>query len=170
VISPPFVHAIEEREHVVIVLVRNRIVLVVMTTSAFQSQSKNSRSQCVDAIGNILGLPFKLNTATFVGLAMESVERCCQSLLASRAGKQVAGNLPLEELVVRQVVVDRFDNPVTIGPSCSGVLVSRRLTEQTSRVVASKLIQKVFDLVDGRRQPCQIKSDPTKPLLFCRWR
>ena len=63
---------------------------------------------------DVLGAKLLLDAAALVGLPVQPVERGRDPLLARRVGQQIAGELPGEELVVGQVVVERADDPVAI--------------------------------------------------------
>ena len=60
--------------------------------------------------------PLLGDRAAFVRQAMQPIERGGENLIAVGVRQQVAGQLPGEELVVRQIVVERAHDPIAIRP------------------------------------------------------
>ena len=89
---------------------------MVMAASAFKCQPQHRRSKRIDAIRDVLGAPFQFDAASLVSHAMQTIERRGKNLFASCIGQHVTGNLPFQELVVRQILIDGVYDPVTIRP------------------------------------------------------
>ena|SRR5436190_1570448 len=111
-IKPGLVDVIKESGHPVEVLLLDRIVFMVMTTSAAEGQAQKSCSGGGHAVGDVLGAKFLLDTAAFIGLTVQAVESGGQDLVASRRWHQVTRYLPEGELVIGEVLVKRADDPV----------------------------------------------------------
>ena len=69
----------------------------------------------MDSIGNILDSPFFEYCATFVVESMNAIECSGESLVGRRVGKEVARQLPRQELVVWKIFIERSNNPVAVG-------------------------------------------------------
>ena len=116
----PFVDGVEERAHRVIILHGERIVFVIVAARALEGQREESGAEGVDPVGNPFLPELRLDAAAFLGLAVQAVEGGGGDLFAGRIWQQVAGDLPGDELVPRQVFVERVDDPVAVGP-CVGI-------------------------------------------------
>ena len=109
-----FVDVVEERKERVVVALRDRVELVVVTARALERQAEHRGAEGVDAVEDVLGAELLLDAAAFVGLAVQAVERRGDALVARRVGQEIARELPEEELVVGQVLVEGADDPVAI--------------------------------------------------------
>ena len=53
---------------------------------------------------------------------METVKSGREMLVLSRVGQQIAGELPRGKLVKGEILVERFNDPVAVGPHRSGAI------------------------------------------------
>ena len=159
---------------------------MVVATGALERESEHRRAEGVIPIGDVLNAKLFRHTAALDLLRMQPVERGGQPLVVGRVGQQVAGELPREKIVVRQVVVERADHPVAPGPDVAvaidliavGVRVPREVEPVHREVFAEARMPKqpVDDFLVGvgrvvihepvnlgqrRRQPGEIKRQPT---------
>ncbi len=126
---------------------------------------------------------------------MITIEGRRQNLVPTCIGQQVTSNLPCYKLVIRQIFVERANNPIPPWPhrSIPVVLISisvciasdvqpiRRplFTKRWPRqiVINHQLVgvgpfvrQETVNLDQTRRQPCQIKRDASYERLSISWR
>src|SRR5437899_2262552 len=67
VIRAPLIDAVEEGAETIVVLHRQRVVLVVMAARAFEGQSQDRRAERMDAVGDVLIAELFGDTAALVG-------------------------------------------------------------------------------------------------------
>ena len=108
-----FVYVVEESEEPVVVALPDRVVLVVVTTGALDSQTQEGGTHRLDPIRHVFGAKFLLDAPALVRLAVQAVKCGRQPLLVGGARDQVAGKLPGDEPVVGQVLVEGADNPIS---------------------------------------------------------
>ena len=114
--QPALIDLAEHRAQAVVIALWQRIVFVVVAFAAFQGQAEKRRTHRVDPVGYVFLMKFLLDRTALLGLAVQPVEGGGQPLLLGRVRQQVAGNLPGEKLVVRQVPVEGIDHPVAPRP------------------------------------------------------
>ncbi len=108
------VDAVEEGEHRIVVALRDRVELVVVAARALHREAEHRGPERVHAIDDVLGAELLFDAAALVRLPVQSIEGRGDTLLARGGRQEIAGELPGEELIVRQVVVERADDPVAI--------------------------------------------------------
>ncbi len=106
----------EETEELIILFLRDRIIFVTVASGALEGQAEERRREGVGPVGDVLDAELLLDAASLVGLAVVAVERRGEDLGAGGRREQVAGQLPGDEPVVRQIVVERPDDPVAPRP------------------------------------------------------
>ncbi len=113
-VQPGFVDVVEEGEEREVVPLGDRVELVVVAAGAFQCETKHRGAECVHTIGHVFRAELLLDAAPFVRLPVQTIECRGNTLIARGPGQQVPGQLPGEELVVRQVVVEGANYPVAV--------------------------------------------------------
>ena len=111
-----FGHVIEEREQPVVVLLRDRVELVVVAAGALERQSEPSHAERTDSVRHVLDAVLLLDDPALGINHVIPIESGCDALLKRRSRQQIARQLLEHELVVRQVGVERADNPVPPTP------------------------------------------------------
>ena len=89
---------------------------MVVAAGALEGQRHEGRADGVDTIRDPVLAEFLGHRAALVGLAVDAVEGGGKFLLAGGIGQKVARELMDDELIKRQVSVERADHPVAIGP------------------------------------------------------
>ena len=115
-IQPRFVDVGEEGTQAVVVLHRDRIIFVIVTTGALQGEAQKGCPEGVEAVGNILDAELLRHAAAFHFLRMKAVEGGCLDLILGCVGEKVACQLLGDELVVGHVFPEGIDHPVAPGP------------------------------------------------------
>ena len=111
-----FVAVVVKGEELIVFVLRDVVVLVVMTAGAGQGKSKPSRSRGLKSIHDCSYAPLLLvGSALGVGQSLP-VESRGETLFRRGLGQKVTGDLFDGELVVGKILVDRFDHPITIKP------------------------------------------------------
>ena len=67
----------------------------------------------MDTVGHVLVAELLLDAAALIGLAVETIEGGGQDLFVRGLREEIPGELPRDELVVGQVLVEGLDDPVT---------------------------------------------------------
>ena len=131
VVGAPLVDAVEEGAEPVVVLHRAAGRTCGRGSGVHSSgQTEEGGAEGLDAVGDVLVAPLLGDAAALVGHAVQPAEGGGQALRPRRAGQQVAGELPGDELVERQVVVEGGIDPVAPRPD---VCCRRRPGSRTSR-------------------------------------
>ena len=115
-IETGLVDVLEQGEEPVVVLLLDRIELVIVAARAFKGKAEKGRGERLHAVAHVLHAVLFLHAAALAFLLVQAVEGGGQDLVVAGVREQVAGELPGDELVVRQVVVKRLDHPVAPGP------------------------------------------------------
>ena len=119
----------------VVVLLRNRIVLVVVAARARDRHPQEAAGDDVDAIVAFVGAgDFDRAVVVVPRAEAEQAERR-QHARPLRFVDQVAGELGAHELVVRHVVVDRADDPIAIEIRVRIRRVAAGLRVEAARIV-----------------------------------
>ena len=105
-----FGDAVEEREELVVLALRDRIVLVIVAAGAADREAEPDGRGRLDAIDDILDAILLVDDAGFVGHHVIAIEAGRDLLIERRIGQQVAGELLDGELIERQV---RVEGPIT---------------------------------------------------------
>src|SRR6516164_11561541 len=114
-IKAGFVDVVEEGRHAIKIPLRNGIVFVVVAAGAAEGQPEERCARRGDSVGNILGAKFVIDTASFIGLAMQPVESRGDKLVARWREEQVTSDLPGDKLVVWKILIEGADNPIAPG-------------------------------------------------------
>ncbi len=110
------VAVVEEREQLIELVVRDRIVLVRVTLGAADGEPQPNAAGGGHAVEDRLDAPLLLVGAPFgIGQRLP-MKRRRQPVVGRGAGQQVAGQLFDRKAVQRQVVVHRLDHPIAIAP------------------------------------------------------
>ena len=110
---------VEERIKLVVLLLRDRVVLVGVAFRTAHRQSHPNLHRRVHPVTNRLSAKFLVVGAALgvrLGIAMK---RRCEQLVTCRLRQQVTGQLLDGELVVRHVLIERLYHPVAIFPDHS---------------------------------------------------
>ena len=89
---------------------------MIVAARTFQRQPEKCRRERVHPVRHVFIAEFLGNAAAFIGHAVEPAKSRGQALLARRLIEQIAGKLPGEKFVVREVLVERLDDPVAPRP------------------------------------------------------
>ena len=190
---PAFGDVIEERKELVELALRDRIVFVVVATTAVECQCHPGHPGCFHAVDHGFDAPFLGDDSPFAVQAMIAIETRCDVLGSTRVGNEIASQLVNRELIKRLITIERFNHPVSPGPLISTAIglipvtvsvaseieplqrhslaVSLRLQQAINDffVCVGRLIgQKRLDFRRGRREPCQIeRHSPNQRLSRC---
>src|SRR5438046_92810 len=93
VVHAIFVDAVEKSGETIVIALLDRIEFVIMAAATFECKSQKSGAESMDAVGDVFGAPFFFDAAAFVGLAMQAIESCGQTLLACSIGQQITSEL-----------------------------------------------------------------------------
>ena len=93
--------AVEEREELVVVALRNRIELVIVAACAADGEAEPDGRSCLEPIGDILDAILLIDDAGFASDHVIAVETGRDFLLGGRVGQQVTGELLHGELIER---------------------------------------------------------------------
>src|SRR5262249_52562012 len=116
VVQTVFVDAVEKRGQAVVIALGNGIKLMIVAATAFERQAQDSRTESLNAVGDVFSPPLFLNAAALVSLPVETIKRSSQPLLTGGMLQQIAGELLGEKTIVRQVVVEGVHDPTPIRP------------------------------------------------------
>src|SRR5437899_11475737 len=83
---------------------------------ALERQAKKSSAEGIDPVIDVSDAEFLLDHAAFLGLEMQTIEGSGEALLFGGIGQEIAGKLPSDEFIERQVLVVSFDNPIAVRP------------------------------------------------------
>ena len=108
--------AVEEREELIVLPLREGIEFVVVTAGALQRQPHQNGRRRVDAIGHVFDAILLVDDAPFGRQHVVAVEAGGDSLFESRVFQQVARELFRHKTVERHVRVERANHPVAPGP------------------------------------------------------
>ena len=89
---------------------------MVVAAAAFEREPEKRRAKRRHTVVDRVDAILLLDRSTFALLLVKPVERRGQKLLVGGAGQQITGQLPERKLVVRQVLVEGRDHPVTPRP------------------------------------------------------
>ena len=115
-VETAFVDVLEEGGETVEVAHGDRVVFVVVAAAAFEGEAEEGGAEGGDAVVDVFDAEFFFDAAAFVGLAVEPVEGGGDALVARGVFEEIAGDLPCDELVVGEIVVEGADDPVAPWP------------------------------------------------------
>ena len=115
-VQATLIDVVEERREGVELLLLQGVELVVVTAGTLEGQTEKCAGKGLGAIGNILGAKLLLDASSLVGLAVKPLEGGRKDLLLGCIFQQIPGNLPGDELIMGQVVVECLDDPVSPRP------------------------------------------------------
>ena len=121
--NPGVVVLVEKREEGVIIFVLDRVVFVGMATGTLGGEAQKSFAKGVHPVGHVFYAVFLVYHASFLALLVVAVETSGQELIAGRVGQEVARELPGDEFVEGQVLVESPNHPVSVGVSIAQAIV-----------------------------------------------
>ncbi len=186
-----FPDIIKEGVKLIVFLDREGIIFMIVAMGAFQGHAQQSLPEEVSPVGDIAAPVFLGDDAAFLRDLVIAVEGRREDLFAGGIGQQVAGQLPGDKLVVRQVPVEGIDDPVAPGPlgAVAIVLITVRIgvagevqPMNGHLLPISRLFQEFFDdlfvgcwsvvgqktvhHLDGWRQAGEVETDPAEESFF----
>ena len=169
----------------VVLLLRNRIVLVVVTLGTFHRQAQPDIGGRLDTVDIVLDAVLLLDQPALVSRAVVAVEAGSHLILERRVLELVAGQLLHREFVEPFVVVVRADHPVAPRPHEPHAVVVKHARVAVPRCVHPRqchplavtlarqqrvnkhlvgvrvgVVDEPLDSLRRRRQPSQIETDP----------
>ena len=125
----------EKRRHRVKLALLNRIELVVVAGGATDRETEKDAADGLRPVLRVDRLVFLRNDTTLIRSDVVALKSSRHELVKRWIRQQVAGNLLHRELVERLVLVQRLDDPVTIGVHLAvvvdvdpmGITVARRI-------------------------------------------
>ena len=146
---PRLVHAVEEAEEAEVFLLRQRVVLVIVAARALRADAEERAPERVDAIDDVLRPVFLRDDAAFLALHVIAIEAGRENLLVGRVREQIAGELPRDELIERQIAIEGAESPSRATATSSAC---RRPDSHASRHSARRR---------ASRRPCARRSAAT---------
>ena len=127
--------AVEEREELVVVALRNRIELVIVAACAADGEAEPDGRSCLEPIGDILDAILLIDDSGFASNHVIAVETRRDLLLGGRVGQQVTGELLHGKLIEGHVAVECPDHPVAPRPDLAGVVAEEAVGIGVARSV-----------------------------------
>ena len=191
-----FIELIEEGEELVVLALRERVELVIVTAGTTQRQAHQDRRRRVNAIGDVLDAVLLGDDASFRIDDVVAVEAGRDSLVERRVRQQVSRKLLGDKLIERHPAVEGVDRPVSPPPHVpSRVVVEAVRVGVTGRIepverhpftvarrsqqpinhllvgIGHSVGEKLIHVTDRRRNTRQIERGSTdEPLLLGRRR
>ena len=167
---------VEEREEPIVLLLGHRVVLVVMALTALNRQPEHRFADRIHAVEHRVHAELLRIHAPFFVKHRMSQEAGCDELILCRIRQEVASELLDQELVIRQIAIERVDHPISIEPHLPRLIFFKSIrvrvtggiepmSSPTFSVVRRR--EKPFDLLfkSIRRGICKKRID-----LVRRWR
>ena len=88
---------------------------MVVAFGAAQGEAHKGFAKSIGAVNDVFSLKFFFNDAPLHVLGVIAVERGGNDHVFARLGHHVSGQLPLDELVVPLIGIERFDDPIAVG-------------------------------------------------------
>ena len=137
------VQIVEEREQLIELALTDRVELVIVADRAAHRQAQKHGAGRADAIDHVAHVDLFLDRTTLVGRDVATIEARRDQLVFGRIGQQIASQLLGEEAIERQVVPERADHPITVGPHLAvvvevqsmGVAIARRIEPKARHVL-----------------------------------
>ena len=107
---------IEESRERVILTLRQRIVFVIVTATAVEGQPHPDRAHRFSHIENVIDAVLFWNASPFAIDGIISQEAGRENLLFGRIGQKITRNLPNSEVIIRDVFINRLDDPIPPRP------------------------------------------------------
>ena len=120
---PLFVELVEEGEELVVLALRERVELVIVTAGTAQGQPHQDSCGRVDAIGDVFDAILLGDDSSFGVDDVVAVEARRDSLVERRVRQQVSGKLLGDKLIERHPAVEGVDRPVSPPPHVAGRVV-----------------------------------------------
>ena len=109
-------NTVEVGKELIVLVLRDRIELVVVTASASHCQAEPHRCGCIDTIGNVFdGILFR-DDSTLGVTTVIAIETGRDSLAERRRRQHIARDLIIGELIEGHVAVECIDDPVSPTP------------------------------------------------------
>ena len=110
------VGVVEQRHEGEVIGVQDRVVFMRVALRAVHGQAHPGGAGGADAVDHGVVAVFVRVGAAFLVEHRVTMEACGDKVVGRGAGKEVAGELFDAELVVREIGVEGFHDPVAIGP------------------------------------------------------
>ena len=101
----------------------DRIVFVGMAAGTLGGEAQKSFAKGVHPVGHVFYAVFFVYHASFLALLVVAVETSSQELIAGGIGQEVTRELPGDEFVEGQVLVESPNHPVSVGVSIAQAIV-----------------------------------------------
>ena len=113
---------IEKREELIILPLRDRVILVIMTLRALHGEPHEHGRHSINLIRSVGHAILFSDCSAFVGIHAVAQKPGCHPLLLSRLGKKIAGNLLHCKLIKRFVVEKGVNDPVPPDPHVTVII------------------------------------------------
>ena len=154
-----FRDAVEICEELIELTLRNRIVLMIMTTRTADGEAKKSGRRGIHTIDHIFGQVFIRNDSRFGIATVITIESGGQPLLHRGIRQQITGKLFDNKLVIGLIAVEGLDNPIAPAPHlpfaialiAAGIGIARHIqpAERHSLTIARAVEQTIYDIFIG---------------------
>ena len=114
--------AVEKGEEVVVFVVKDGIVFMRVTACAGEGHAHHHSAEGLGAVEIILGLEFGGDGSSLRGGGIHADEAGGDFLTDGRVRQEVAGELPGDEVIEREVVIEGADDPVAVGENAAPVV------------------------------------------------
>ena len=114
-------------------MLRHGIVFVIVTDGTASCEPHPCLHRCTCAIDRITIQPFVSDGSAFTRRDVATIETRGDKLILSRFRQEIARELPLCEFIERQILIESFDNPVTIRPHLAFVVQMQTVSVGVSR-------------------------------------
>ena len=109
------IEVVEEGIHLKEVLLGDGVVFVVVADGAAHGEAHEGGSDSGDAVDHVLEVRFFRKSGADVDDEVKAVKTGSDELFLGGFGVEVAGDLELSEVIVREVLVEGLDYPITVG-------------------------------------------------------
>ena len=159
-----FINAVEVGRQAVVIVLRNRVELVVVTLRAAQRESQKNRARRIHAVKHVVDSRLFLITPALAVVHVVAVKTRRQNLLGCRAGQQIARELLDRKFIERFVLIETVNHPVSPRPvGTSGVCL------EAVRVAVPSPVEPPHRHPLAEMRRCQQLIDQAIPVLR-RWR
>ena len=115
-IEPGLVDVLKKRGERIKILLRDRIELVVVATAALEGEPEERGAKGGHAVVDVVDAVFLLDGAALALLRMQAVEGGGEHLLVGGGGQQITRELPRDEFIPREILVEGLDHPIAPRP------------------------------------------------------
>ena len=107
---------VEEGVEAVVFFLGERIVFVIVATAAVEGESEPGRADGFGHVEDVVDAVFFGDTSSFAIDGVIAEKAASEFLFKGGVGEKVAGDLPDREVIVWDVLVEGFDDPISPGP------------------------------------------------------